>query len=164
MKASNTGEEQQYAFDLLLEAGKMYDAVVLKTEQKYSGNGNEMIVLSLGIETPAGGVRVDYFAVETVPNFVGPVVRAFYPDQVAAWEAGGEIEMDAKEAVGQRCRIRIKHETFEGTKRNKVAALFPTGEPSFDQSQPADTQPTEPTQPTQPTQPVADDANDGWEQ
>ena len=109
---------------VILPPGEYLVEVDDATEQTSSG-GNPQIQLemrAIGGEQDGGTIR-DWVTI--TPESLGRVKQVLNAMGVANLD--GEIEFEAAELVGKRCRIVVRNELYDGKDRTKVKAYQPAG-------------------------------------
>jgi len=124
MKLTRNETTMSYRYGRPLPDGT-YDAVVLGAIEDISHNGNHMIVISVGVEGPHGGVRVDHHVVAYLSGRVEELLQALAPEQLHEWYEYGECELDPEQLVDQRCRVQVNNESWNGRPRPRIRALIP---------------------------------------
>ena len=127
MKFSKSGNENgggDYRYDRELPNG-IYDADVLATREDKSKNQNDMIVISLGVEGPHGGVKVDEYIVSFFLPKVESMIHSLSPEHSEVWDSTGECDLNPMDLVGRSCRVEIKNEEWEGKQKPKVSKMMP---------------------------------------
>ena len=150
-----------YRYDVPCKAGVFPCRVKEAEEGQSKSSGKQMITLKLQVDGSDGGTMLDQYVIADHWS-VGNAVEALYPDQVAACEAGEDVELVAHELVGKECWVRVILEdevdrvTREptGEKRARANGLQAT-------QKAAPRKPAAPTKPKPPAAP-AKGGTDGW--
>lgn len=124
MKFQKNGSEASYRYGRILPDGS-YDALVLSALEQISRNGNEMLVICLGIRGPEGGVRIDYHVVVHLSERVEETLDALAPEYLQDWHERGECELDPELMLHRICRVRVRNEPWDGRDRPRIQTLLP---------------------------------------
>ena len=104
-----------------------YTVEILNAAETVSKKGSDMIELKFRV-LPDGPVFFDYLvfvenAFWKIDAFRAAIGEIVLPDE--------EVEIHADDFIGKQGQARLSVETYDGRKRNKVAAwLVPTSEPA----------------------------------
>jgi hypothetical protein len=122
MRLSKTSLDNgsEYEYDRALD-----NADVIYVNETVSKAGNDMIVLTFGINGPNGGVRIDnYITVNYAPR-IQQMVEALASEHLEDWESTGDIDINPQDLLGRSCRVKVVGEEWEGKTRPKVNKMFP---------------------------------------
>ncbi len=116
----------QYDFGRDLKDGEHSGKILNIEEGRSKTSNNPMITITVGIDTPDGGVAVMDRRVTTGKAlvFYYQFLAAVAPEALEtireAGKAGSGVEINHESFVGRTAKLRTKHEEWEGTSRVKV--------------------------------------------
>lgn len=105
-----------------------YQFTISAAEEKVSSNGNDMIVLTLDIDRPEGGIAKVWTNLTFTPKAMGIVKSAC--DAMGLGDKVRSGELSAEDFLGAMGRCKLKHEEYQGVVRERVHYFIPGGKPA----------------------------------
>lgn len=123
MKLLNNGPDpSEYRYDRQLDDG-LHCGTVLKASETVSRAGNDMIVITFGIEGHEGPVRVDHYVVTRLAGHVSEMLGSLAPEHLHDWELGS-CDFDLENLIGRTCWLQVHNEEWQGKLCPSVTRLL----------------------------------------